>query len=396
MAGTLALKLEILGEFKKLSEATQGANKALSGMNKQAQKVSKGIKNTLGAIGVGLSFVAITNAFKSVTEAAEADAQGQKLLTIAIENNTSATKEQVAEVHDYIDATELASAVTDDELRPALGNLIRATGDTTEGMRLLDIALDVSAGTGKNLGSISEAMSKALKGNVGALKRLIPTLNETEDPMTQLARAFAGANEEASKQRSWQRFQIVLERIREEVGTLLLPALEAFAQWFTTTYPKIESFFDDVGDAIGNPKVQEALKNLGDAFNNLGSSLGNIFGITQSPGAKGFAAFFTGVADTIRYIVTSIDFVITTMMKAVPYLNIANQLVTNMQSLIVQLGLAQSLSNPIQQPGRSNEPRTNNQNVTINVNNGNVTADQIANSIRRANKATGTNILRTN
>jgi len=36
------------------------------------------------------------------------------------------------------------------------------------------------------------------------------------------------------------------------------------------------------------------------------------------------------------------------------------------------------------------------QNVTINVNNGNVTAQEIANKINRGNRATGTNLIRAN
>jgi hypothetical protein len=47
------------------------------------------------------------------------------------------------------------------------------------------------------------------------------------------------------------------------------------------------------------------------------------------------------------------------------------------------------------QPGRSNEPRSTGP-VTINVNNGNVTAQDIANKINRANRSTGTNLIRTN
>jgi hypothetical protein len=46
-----------------------------------------------------------------------------------------------------------------------------------------------------------------------------------------------------------------------------------------------------------------------------------------------------------------------------------------------------------EQPGRSNEPRSTGP-VTINVNNGNVTAQDIADKINRQNRASGTNLIR--
>jgi hypothetical protein len=395
---TLALNVEILGEFKKLTAATQGANNTLTGMQKSAQKVSSNIKKAFLTIGVGLSFAAIAKGFKDSTQAAQQDVKGRELLTIAIQNNTKATQDQIDEVDNYIERTEVAAAVSDDILRPALGSLVRATGSTTRAMELLDVALDVSAGTGKDLGTISEAMSKALGGNVGALRRLIPTLNDTEDPMVQLARAFKGANAEAAKGKTWERFEIILGNIQEMIGVVLLPILEEFSQWFTETYPKVQDFFDKVGEAIASPEVQKALEDLGQSFDDLGDTLGELFGIPDQPNAKNFALFFEGIARTIEFIVNSVDFVLK-VLKNLPYLNVVTNLIDSMTALLARLvsaGISQTV--PVN-PGRSNQPRSSGgvtNNTTINVNNGNVTAQQIANAINRGNRATGTSLIRAN
>jgi hypothetical protein len=398
MAGSLLLNVEILGEFRKLTAATQGATKTLTGMQKSAQKVSSNIKKAFLTIGVGLSFAAIAKGFKESTQAAQQDVKGRELLTIAIQNNTKATQDQIDEVDNYIERTEVAAAVSDDILRPALGSLVRATGSTTRAMELLDVALDVSAGTGKDLGTVSEAMSKALGGNVGALRRLIPTLNNTEDPMVQLARAFKGANAEAAKGKTWERFEIIMGNIQEMIGMVLLPVLEKFSAWFTETYPKVQDFFEKVAEALANPEVKKAMKELGDAFGNLGRSLSELFGIPQEPGAKSFAAFFTGIADTMRFIVNSVDFVLK-VLKNLPYLNVVTNLIDSMTALLTRLvsaGISQTVP---ANPGRSNDPRSQGgvtNNTTINVNNGNVTAQQIANAINRGNRATGTSLIRAN
>jgi hypothetical protein len=391
---TLALNVEILGEFKKLTAATQGASKSLTGMQNSAKKVSSNIKKAFLAIGVGLSFRAIAKGFEDTTKAAQQDVRGRELLTIAIENNTDATKDQIAEVNKYIESTEISAAVTDDILRPALGNLVRATGSTTRAMELLDVALDVSAGTGKDLGTISEAMSKALGGNVGALRRLIPTLNNTEDPMLQLARAFEGANAEAAKEKTWERFEIIMGNIQEMIGMVLLPILEKFSDWFIETYPKVQDFFAKVAEALGNPNVKKALKDLGDSFNNLGDNLSELFNIPKQPGAKSFADFFEGIAKTIEFIVNSVDFVVD-VLKNLPYLKFVTELVDSMTTLLMRLGMAEISQNPVTNDGRSNQPRNANTVINNNISvKTDATAQEIAKAVNKANKVSGTNIFR--
>jgi len=64
--------------------------------------------------------------------------------------------------------------VVDDKLRPALATAVRATGDLAKGQSLLRLALDVSAGTGKDVAVVTGALSKAFNGNQTALKKLVP------------------------------------------------------------------------------------------------------------------------------------------------------------------------------------------------------------------------------
>jgi hypothetical protein len=390
---SLVLNVEILGEFKKLTAATQGANNQLQTMGDKAKKISGGIKSAFLAIGVGLSFKAITQGFEETTKAAEREIKGRNNLTLAIENNTDATASQIKEVHKYIAATEISAAVNDDILRPALGNLVRATGDTSRAMKLMDVALDVAAGTGKDLGSISEAMSKALNGNVGALRRLVPTLNDTEDPMIQLERAFKGANEEAAKQKTWERFEIIMGNIKEMVGEILLPVLNSFSAWFQEVYPKIQDFFKALNDPTTSlGKVWQnfgaILSNTADQFNKMlavfgvsGIKFEDVLGfVNMLTAGFGQLFFMVGrVAEIIGAIIT-LDF-----NKA---FKLASTFGQDYSSLVASQNRA--MAGPMIMG--SEERRA--QNVTININQGNITAQEIAEKVNRANRATGTNLIR--
>jgi len=390
---SLVLNVEILGEFKKLTSATQGANNQLQTMGDKAKKISSGIKSAFLAIGVGLSFKAIAQGFEETTKAAEREIKGRNNLTLAIENNTGATASQIKEVHKYIAATEVASAVNDDVLRPALGSLIRATGDTSRAMKLMDVAMDVSAATGKDLGSISEAMSKALNGNVGALRRLVPTLNDTEDPMIQLERAFKGANEEAAKQKTWERFEIIMGNIKEMVGEILLPVLSRFSEWFQEVYPKIQDFFKALNDPTTD--LGKVWQNFGAILSNTADQFNKMLAVFGVSGIKfedvlGFVNMLTAGFGQLFFVVGRVAEIIGAIItldfnKA---FKLASTFGQDYSSLVASQNRA--MAGPMIMG--SEERRA--QNVTININQGNITAQEIAEKVNRANRATGTNLIR--
>ena len=228
---SLVLNVEILGEFKKLTQATQGAQGSLSDMNKRAQSVSKSIGRAFAAIGIGLSFKVIANELEEASKAAIEDAKSQALLANALRNTIKATDDQIASTEEVIRQYQFSASVADDELRPAYQKLALATKSTTEANKLLGVALDVAAGTGKNLDVVSQAMARSLAGSDTALLKLIPSLKGSKDPMNDLAEAFAGASEKAANVDPYKRMQITFGELQEQIGMALLPSLEKFSAW---------------------------------------------------------------------------------------------------------------------------------------------------------------------
>jgi hypothetical protein len=392
---SLVLNVEILGEFKKLTAATQGANKQLKGMGDRSRKISKGINRAFGAIGVGLSFGAIVKGFQDTTKAAQGDIRSRDLLTLAIKNNSDATEEQIAQVHAYTDAAELSAAVNEEELRPAFANLVRATKDVTQAQELMEIALDVSAGTGKSLDAVTQAMGRALNGNTTALNRLVPALKDSKNPMEDLGKAFKGANEEAAKQKTWERLKLVFDRISDEIGHMLLPILEDFADWFIETWPKIEDFFKKLKKTFDDPAVKESFSELGDAIGRLGKTLRNLFGLTDSKEADDFVAFFTTVADVLTIITEAINVFAKALKTAFPGFKLADifgQVPEWLLEFVPRPSTGDVVTPGSQLPNssaRSGGSKTYN----INIGGSNVSAQEIVNKIAQLERSQGRQYL---
>ena len=133
-----------------------------AGVNK-AQRAFKGLSGTakVGAIAFSALGIAATKFGADAVSAAAQDQKAQLKLAKTLENVTGATDQAIAATEQFITAQQFATGVSDNQLRPALETLVRATGDVTKAQELLKLGLDVSAGSGRGLESISLALAKA-------------------------------------------------------------------------------------------------------------------------------------------------------------------------------------------------------------------------------------------
>ena len=203
---------------------------------KKADLSLKGLMKTQLGLGVSTAMVA-QQIGKAVKAFAEDEAQ-QKQLALAVQNSTGASTAQVKAIEDTIQSMQFQKAVSDGELRPALSTLVRATGDVTKAQSLLNLALDISAGTGKDLQAVSIALAKAQGGNVTALTRLGVSLDANAvktkdfDAITrELSYTFKGAADAAanSAEGGFKKLQIAVDELYETVGGKLAPVLGDYA-----------------------------------------------------------------------------------------------------------------------------------------------------------------------
>jgi hypothetical protein len=389
---SLVLNVEILGEFKKLTAATQGANKQLQGMQGAAKKISSGIGKAFATIGVGLSFAYIARELEQASKAAVEDTKSQGLLATALKNTTGANNAQISSVEKAISKMSIQAAVADDTLRPAFAQLARATGDVEKSTKLMSLALDVSAGTGKSLDVVVKALSRAVgpDGTTGALERLAPAIKGASDPLAELERLFAGSAEKAANLDPYQRLNVALGEISESLGTLVVPLVEAFAVAIVDILPKVQNFFSVLNQALNSPAVQKAFESLNKSFGSLGASLAKLFGITAGPEASGFIGFFVVVSGLLEGIVKTVDLMVQGFKNAFPVFRIFSDLVNSISTGLMGISgyEAPVLPGRISTP-QSSAPANTPKSVTININKGNVTAKEIATAVNKGTKSTG-------
>jgi hypothetical protein len=248
------LVVNFIGE-NKLSKTTAAISADLRKFQNTARSVGNTLNKTLGAAGIGLGFAQLARTLKQSTKAAVEDGKSQALLANALKNTVGATAGAIAGAEKFIAKTQLSSAVLDDNLRPALATAVRATGSLSKGQDLLNTALDVSAGTGKDLGTVTNAIAKAYNGNTASLKKLLPSIKTGGDFMAQLNEQFKGAAKTAADADPYQRFQVVLADIQETIGQALLPALDEFSKYLASTegqknVKQIVGLFVQAGKAV--------------------------------------------------------------------------------------------------------------------------------------------------
>jgi len=257
-------------------------------------KLGSSMKGLLGAAGLTVGLSGVVNVLKESATAAIGDVKSQALLANQLRNTVGASDAQIASVEASIKAMQMQAAVADDDIRPAFASLVRATGDVTQATSLTSLALDVAAGTGKDLGAVSLALGKAINGSTTSLLKLVPSIKGASNPMGELASQFAGAAAEAAKNDPIQRLTIVMGELQEQVGTYLLPALEDFAGWLSdsSTQDSITWMIDEFGSWT---------KQMGlaaDGVFYLGSELDSFFKtISGSFESTPFTDFISGLAD---------------------------------------------------------------------------------------------------
>ena len=144
-------------------KALKKGQKDLSAFDKQAQKLGK----TFNRVFATTAIVAFS---KKAINAFAADEKAAKSLAVQLENTGNAFR--VNEVEAYIAGLQNLYGVLDDQLRPAFQTLLNATGSVTLSQQALETALNVSAGTGKDLASVVAAIAKGASGTTTALARL--------------------------------------------------------------------------------------------------------------------------------------------------------------------------------------------------------------------------------
>lgn len=266
MAGR-TLTVYLAADTSKFRSGMIDASNDAEGFRGKLGGLANNLTNMLGPALLGAGVAAGAMAVKLGVEGVQAAIEDEKAaakLAKTLENVGLA--HDTAKVEDYIDSMQRATGVADDELRPAYDRLIRSIGDTKGANDALALAMDISAGTGKSLDAVVQALGKAYDGNTGALGKLgagidtaILKTGDMEQITAALAKTFGGQAAEQAK--TWQgqidRLSIAFDELKESFGQGFLDSLGSAdnalgADGLTGTMKELEPAVRAVGDSLGD------------------------------------------------------------------------------------------------------------------------------------------------
>jgi hypothetical protein len=260
---SLVLNVEILGEFKKLTQATTGSQKSLQTLEKKVGSISKGINRTLGAIGIGLSAAAFINFTKEAIRGAEAaEIADRRLLQVTESMDLFGKRAEIVtgRLSKFADTQELLTGVQAESIKQVQATLmtfgdLAKSADEVNGSfdRATKAALDLAAaGFGSaetNAIQLGKALNDPIKG-LTALAKSGVTFTEAEKERIKVlvesnkigeAQALILAAIEkqvggtaAATVSSSARMEAAFGQVSDAVGLVLLPYLEKFTAWLAS------------------------------------------------------------------------------------------------------------------------------------------------------------------
>ena len=195
---------------------------------------------------------------------------------------------------------------------------MRSTGDVQKAQELQTLALNIAAGTGKNLSQVSEALAKAHDGNFTALKKLGGGIDEnilkSKDFEAATATLAATFKDQASIQADtfqgkMARLKVAFDEGKETVGGYILTAITPMVETLVNqVIPAISGFADGIGSNLGPIFTQffEAVKSIAiPIFEGLKSIFDKVRDAIKenSEGYAGLLEFFKAVYNfTIKFL----------------------------------------------------------------------------------------------
>jgi hypothetical protein len=317
MAGTgsRTLKLSILADVDQLKKSLAQANGDVENSSSKIGDFGKNVGLAFAAAGAAAAAYAGKLLIDGVKSAIEDEAAQAKLAT-TLRNVTGATDQQIAATESYILKTSLATGITDEQLRPSLERLTRATGDLKSAQDLQNLALDVAAGSGKSLEAVSNALGKAYEGNTGALGKLGVGLSAAElstmtfdevtkalsttfaDQATIQAETFAG---------KMDRLKVAFDEGKETVGSFVLDAITPMVTFIVdNVIPVIQELAGDLGtklkptfEGLSSFFTQTFIPSLSSIWSFISTNVIPIFRDILQPILQGIKNVFIAVGNAV-------------------------------------------------------------------------------------------------
>lgn len=248
---TGAIVARILTQYS--DKGSKAAQKDIAKLGKNFDKFASKAGKAFLLAGAASAAFAVKIGTDAVQAAME-DQKSQAILANSLRNTINATDEAIASTEKYISKQQLLVGVSDTQLRQSLITLTGATRNLTEAQSLQNIALDVAASGYGDVESVSKALAKAYSGNLGALKKLVPGLDNSivkskdfNKAMQYLSDTMGGAAATSADtlEGRLRILRISYDEILESLGYALLPVVQEFAGYLLSdVLPRVQAWVD--------------------------------------------------------------------------------------------------------------------------------------------------------
>ena len=234
----------------------KGSKQAQKDIKRLGADIDKFAKRSFQAFGLAAAASAAfaTKIGTDAVKAAIEDQKSQAILANSLRNTVGATDAAIAATEEFISKQQLLVGVSDTQLRQSLITLTNATHSLSEAQSLQNIALDVAASGYGDVESVSKALAKAYAGNLGALKKLVPGLDNSivkskdfNKAMEYLSKTMGGAAITAADtlEGRLRILRLSYDEILESLGYALLPVVQEFAKYLLSdVLPRVQEWVD--------------------------------------------------------------------------------------------------------------------------------------------------------
>ena len=261
MAGIPKVKITFDADFDDLKKGIKGTQTEVETFSDKVGDFGKKAAIAFAVAGAAIGAFAL-----SAIKAAAEDEVAQTKLQDTIRKTTNATAEQIAGIDTYVTKQSIATATTDDVIRPALSRLILATKDVTKAQDLLSLAQEIAAAKSLPLETVTNALGKAYEGSNTSLGKLGLGIDKAtlktssfDEVQKLLNVTFDGfiENQATTAAFKFEQISIAVNESKEAIGAALLPVITELADFILiTAVPALESF---IAGLTGKDSLAEGL-----------------------------------------------------------------------------------------------------------------------------------------
>ena len=245
------VKIDIAAEYT--------GKKAFSQADKQVSMLIGQVKKLAGAFGITFGAAALARYGQNAVKAFAGAELEISQLNNSVRNLGLAFASKDLDI--YLNKVEALTGINRNQLQPAMLKLLQVTGSVEKSQELLNLAMDVAAGTNQDLTSTSEKLSQAYVGNFKGLRSLNLGLTQAElasssfeDVQKRLQVLFAGQASTAANSYigSMNKLAVASENASEKIGKSLIGALTAISGGDTVddTVKKIDTLSSAIAGLI--------------------------------------------------------------------------------------------------------------------------------------------------